>query len=150
MRQLDIHIQIKQPMSRLIQKITFIIWADDLNFYGPGKPHDRRDIFSYHLETKQLTQLNQTSGPDFRSPSANKNHVTWTTYDNTKAHYDYDLDSNKESIIGHGANPIAGSNKIIYTTRAEGKPHKVALVACANKLVHWLHAILSKKAFRPI
>jgi transposase len=34
--------------------------------------------------------------------------------------------------------------------RAEGKPHKVALIACANKLVHWLHAILkSKKAFRP-
>lgn len=33
--------------------------------------------------------------------------------------------------------------------RAEGKPHKVALVACANKLVHWIHAILkSKKAFR--
>jgi len=33
--------------------------------------------------------------------------------------------------------------------RTEGKPHKVALVACANKLVHWLHAILkSKKAFR--
>jgi transposase len=33
---------------------------------------------------------------------------------------------------------------------AEGKPHKIALVACANKLVHWLHAILkSKKAFRP-
>ncbi|WP_421924418.1 hypothetical protein [Paenibacillus luteus] len=34
--------------------------------------------------------------------------------------------------------------------RAEGTPHKVALVACANKLVHWLHAILkNKKAFRP-
>ncbi|RFT95326.1 IS110 family transposase, partial [Paenibacillus jamilae] len=33
--------------------------------------------------------------------------------------------------------------------RSEGKPHKVALVACAKKLVHWLHAILkSKKAFR--
>ncbi|NUU60883.1 IS110 family transposase [Paenibacillus agri] len=32
--------------------------------------------------------------------------------------------------------------------RTEGKPHKVALVACANKLVHWLHAILkSKKPF---
>ncbi|WP_138752828.1 IS110 family transposase [Paenibacillus sinopodophylli] len=25
--------------------------------------------------------------------------------------------------------------------RAEGKPHKVALVACANKLVHWLYAL---------
>ncbi|MNO95950.1 hypothetical protein D3C76_876070 [compost metagenome] len=24
--------------------------------------------------------------------------------------------------------------------RSEGKPHKVALVACANKLVHWLYA----------
>ncbi|NHN34757.1 IS110 family transposase [Paenibacillus agricola] len=34
--------------------------------------------------------------------------------------------------------------------RAEGKPHKVALIACANKLVHWLYAILiSKKSFRP-
>jgi len=34
--------------------------------------------------------------------------------------------------------------------RAEGKPHKVALVACANKLVHWLYAILkNKKTFRP-
>ncbi|NRF96280.1 IS110 family transposase [Paenibacillus frigoriresistens] len=33
--------------------------------------------------------------------------------------------------------------------RTEGKPHKVALVACANKLVHWLYAILkSKKKFR--
>jgi transposase len=33
--------------------------------------------------------------------------------------------------------------------RAEGKPHKVAMIACANKLVHWLHAILkSKKTFR--
>jgi transposase len=33
--------------------------------------------------------------------------------------------------------------------RAEGKPHKVSLVACANKLVHWIFAILnSKKAFR--
>jgi transposase len=33
--------------------------------------------------------------------------------------------------------------------RAEGKPHKVALVACANKLVHWLYAILkSKKTYR--
>jgi len=33
--------------------------------------------------------------------------------------------------------------------RAEGKPHKVALIACANKLVHWLYVILkSKKTFR--
>jgi transposase len=33
--------------------------------------------------------------------------------------------------------------------RSEGKPHKVALVACANKLVHWLYAILkTKKSFR--
>jgi transposase len=33
--------------------------------------------------------------------------------------------------------------------RTEGKPHKVALVACANKLVHWLYAIIkSKKTFR--
>ncbi|SEJ79793.1 transposase, partial [Paenibacillus polymyxa] len=35
--------------------------------------------------------------------------------------------------------------------RAEGKPHKVALIASANKLIHWLYAILkNKKAFRPI
>ncbi len=35
--------------------------------------------------------------------------------------------------------------------RAEGKPHKVALVACANKRVHWLYAILkSKKSFRSV
>jgi len=35
--------------------------------------------------------------------------------------------------------------------RAEGKPHKVALVACANKLVHWLYAILkSNKSFRSV
>jgi transposase len=33
--------------------------------------------------------------------------------------------------------------------RAEGKPHKVALIACANELVHWLYVILkSKKTFR--
>lgn len=33
--------------------------------------------------------------------------------------------------------------------RSEGKPHKVALVACANKLVHWLYAILkTEKSFR--
>lgn len=33
--------------------------------------------------------------------------------------------------------------------RAEGKPHKVSLVACANKLVHWIFAILNRKeAFR--
>lgn len=32
--------------------------------------------------------------------------------------------------------------------RKEGKPHKVAIIACANKLVHWIHAILkSKKVF---
>src|SRR5699024_11079056 len=26
--------------------------------------------------------------------------------------------------------------------RNEGKPHKVAVIACANKLVHWIHAML--------
>ena len=32
--------------------------------------------------------------------------------------------------------------------REEGKPHKVAIIACANKLIHWIYAILkSKKAF---
>ncbi|MFD2211889.1 IS110 family transposase, partial [Virgibacillus halophilus] len=32
--------------------------------------------------------------------------------------------------------------------RDEGKLHKVAVIACANKLVHWIHAILrSKKVF---
>ncbi|MFG6116192.1 IS110 family transposase [Halobacillus sp. MO56] len=30
----------------------------------------------------------------------------------------------------------------------EGKPHKVAKIACANKLIHWIYAILkSRKAF---
>ncbi|WP_019375759.1 IS110 family transposase [Virgibacillus halodenitrificans] len=29
--------------------------------------------------------------------------------------------------------------------RNEGKPHKVAVIACANKLVHWIHAILKNK-----
>jgi transposase len=32
--------------------------------------------------------------------------------------------------------------EIYERKRAEGKPHKVALVACANKLVHWIYAIL--------
>ncbi|WP_153464104.1 IS110 family transposase [Sediminibacillus terrae] len=32
--------------------------------------------------------------------------------------------------------------------REEGKPHKVAIIACANKLIHWIYAILkSKKAY---
>ncbi|UJL46057.1 IS110 family transposase [Virgibacillus sp. NKC19-16] len=26
--------------------------------------------------------------------------------------------------------------------RNEGKPHKVAMIACANKLIHWIHAML--------
>jgi len=29
--------------------------------------------------------------------------------------------------------------------RDEGKLHKVAVIACANKLVHWIHAILKSK-----
>jgi len=29
--------------------------------------------------------------------------------------------------------------------RNEGKPHKVAVIACANKLVHWLHAMLKRQ-----
>jgi transposase len=41
--------------------------------------------------------------------------------------------------------------EIYERKRAEGKPHKVALVACANKLVHWVYAILkSQKAFRTV
>jgi len=33
--------------------------------------------------------------------------------------------------------------------RAEGKLFKVAVIACANKLTHWIYAILTKKeAFR--
>ncbi|MEK5641442.1 IS110 family transposase [Paenibacillus rhizosphaerae] len=33
--------------------------------------------------------------------------------------------------------------------RAEGKPFKVAVIACVNKLIHWVYAILTKKeAFR--
>lgn len=29
--------------------------------------------------------------------------------------------------------------------RNEGKPHKVAAIACANKLVHWIHAMLKRQ-----
>ncbi len=29
--------------------------------------------------------------------------------------------------------------------RSEGKPHKVAAIACANKLVHWIHAMLKRQ-----
>lgn len=29
--------------------------------------------------------------------------------------------------------------------RSEGKPHKVAIIACANKLVHWIHAMLKRQ-----
>ncbi|WP_188455547.1 IS110 family transposase [Virgibacillus oceani] len=29
--------------------------------------------------------------------------------------------------------------------REEGKPHKVAIIACANKLIHWIHAMLKHK-----
>ncbi|SFB36382.1 Transposase [Lentibacillus halodurans] len=29
--------------------------------------------------------------------------------------------------------------------RNEGKPHKVAVIACANKLVHWIHAMLERQ-----
>jgi transposase len=29
--------------------------------------------------------------------------------------------------------------------RSEGKPHKVAIIACANKLLHWIYAILKHK-----
>ncbi|MCQ6557201.1 hypothetical protein NNL21_00635 [Paenibacillus mendelii] len=33
--------------------------------------------------------------------------------------------------------------------QAEGKPSKVAVIACVNKLIHWVYAILTKKeAFR--
>lgn len=31
--------------------------------------------------------------------------------------------------------------------RSEGKPHKVAIIACANKLIHWVYAILKHKEF---
>jgi len=29
--------------------------------------------------------------------------------------------------------------------RNEGKPHKVAAIACANKLIHWIHAMLGRR-----
>lgn len=29
--------------------------------------------------------------------------------------------------------------------REEGKPHKVALIACANKLIHWIYVLLKRK-----
>ncbi|QDI91715.1 IS110 family transposase [Salicibibacter halophilus] len=31
--------------------------------------------------------------------------------------------------------------------RAEGKPFKVAVMACANKLLHWIYAMLTKKEY---
>jgi transposase len=29
--------------------------------------------------------------------------------------------------------------------RDEGKPFKVAMIACTNKLVHWIYALLKRK-----
>lgn len=29
--------------------------------------------------------------------------------------------------------------------REEGKPHKTAVIACANKLLHWIHAMVKRK-----
>jgi len=29
--------------------------------------------------------------------------------------------------------------------RIEGKPHKVAIIACVNKIVHWIHAMLKRQ-----
>lgn len=29
--------------------------------------------------------------------------------------------------------------------REEGKPHKVAIIACSNKLIHWIYALLKRK-----
>lgn len=31
------------------------------------------------------------------------------------------------------------------TKREEGKPHKVAIIACANKLIHWIYTLLKRK-----
>jgi len=30
--------------------------------------------------------------------------------------------------------------------REEGKPFKVAIIACANKLLHWIYALLKNKS----
>lgn len=30
--------------------------------------------------------------------------------------------------------------------REEGKPFRVAIIACANKLLHWIYALLKRKA----
>ena len=30
--------------------------------------------------------------------------------------------------------------------REEGKPYKVAVIACANKLLHWIYALLRTKS----
>jgi len=42
-----------------------------------------------------------------------------------------------------------GRNKKIIAfyerKRNKGKPHKLALIACANKLVHWLYALLKRQ-----
>ena len=29
--------------------------------------------------------------------------------------------------------------------REEGKPFRVAIIACANKLLHWIYALLKRK-----
>jgi transposase len=29
--------------------------------------------------------------------------------------------------------------------REEGKPFKVAMIACTNKLIHWIYALLKRK-----
>ena len=29
--------------------------------------------------------------------------------------------------------------------RAAGKPYKVAVVACINKLLHWIYAVLTRR-----
>ena len=30
--------------------------------------------------------------------------------------------------------------------REEGKPYKVTIIACANKLLHWIYALLKNKS----
>ncbi|WP_414581068.1 hypothetical protein [Bacillus swezeyi] len=45
-------------------------------------------------------------------------------------------------LRGSGNKPL---REFYDKKRNEGKPYKLAIVACANKLLHWIYAILTKK-----
>jgi len=99
-------------------KGTFIVWADNLNYTsGPSG----RDIFSYQVETKTRTKLNQTDGHYYEAPAADQNHVVWSSKDESVPTLrDYDLSTGKESVIGKGTNPILGGGILFYNNYEGG------------------------------